>query len=389
VAVLLVVPPAFIQTRFGGTTLATVPTALLVALAAAIVLMRVRFPRSAVVAALVLATVGMAMGGPVISFLLAVLICVFSVARRTNRRTTLVIALSAAVVLTSASLLFLDPLWRDVRAVIQIFAFIGFAAAAGDAGRFRQEYIEAITERARRAEETKESEALRRVAEERLRIARDLHDVLAHQIAVINLHSNVAAQALRERPDDAEKSLSTIREAARTVLGEIGSLLSVLRASDAVSAGTQAPVQGLSELDTLIADFTRSGLSVDTRVQGDPYPLAAVADIVAYRVIQEALTNAHKHGDDRSALLNLDYGAAAFEITVTNTVAASPTPSLSGHGLVGVRERLATIGGSVATERGPGPIYRFTARMPEADGTGIRLPEKSLATPAPPVEGTS
>ncbi|HEV7949187.1 MAG TPA: hypothetical protein VGP24_05405, partial [Glaciihabitans sp.] len=180
VAVLLIVPPAFIQTRFGGTTLSTVPTAVLVAVAAAIVLLRVRFPRSATVAALVVATVGMAMGGPVISLLVAVLICVFSVARRTNRRTTLVIALSAAVVLTSASLLFLDPLWHDVRAVIQIFAFIGFAAAAGDAGRFRQEYIEAITERARRAEETKESEALRRVAEERLRIARDLHDVLAH-----------------------------------------------------------------------------------------------------------------------------------------------------------------------------------------------------------------
>lgn len=117
---------------------------------------------------------------------------------------------------------------------------VGFAAAAGDASRSRRAYIDTITERARRAEETKESEARSRVAEERLKIARDLHDVMAHQIAVISMHAGVASQALPTRPDDAERALATIRQAARTVLGEIASLLRVLRAADPSRAG-QAP----------------------------------------------------------------------------------------------------------------------------------------------------
>jgi len=347
-------------------------------------LLRHRFPRSAAGVVIALCALGV-IAGLVPATIVALLVCLYGEAQRTSRRTSLWIALVAVVVLWLTSYFFYSDGGGDARTFVQILTFVGFASAAGDASRNRREYIEAINERARIAEETKESEARRRVAEERLRIARDLHDVLAHQIAVINLHSNVAAQALRERPDDAERSLSTIRQAARTVLGEIGSLLTVLRSPDAdaftMGLGAHAPVATLADLDDLLAAFARSGLRVDLRTDGSTTrEVPEEVAVVAYRVIQEALTNAHKHGADNSALLYLDYGNDVLEITVTNTVVHGQTRS-SGHGLTGVRERLASVQGELETSRGPGPVFRFTARIPMSGDQSI--PNQPAITDTP------
>jgi signal transduction histidine kinase len=355
----------------------------LTAAALATVLLRHRFPRVTAGVAIVVCSLGV-IAGLVPSTIIALLVCLYGVAQRTTRRTSLWIALAAVVLLWVTTYFFYNVGGGDVRGFFQILTFVGFASAAGDASRNRREYIEAINERARIAEETKESEARRRVAEERLRIARDLHDVLAHQIAVINLHSNVAAQALRERPDDAERSLSTIRQAARTVLGEIGSLLTVLRSPDASSSseglGANAPVATLADLDALLAGFSQSGLRVDLRRDGsDDRTVPEEVSLVAYRVIQEALTNAHKHGADHSALLYMDYGVDILEITVTNTVAHGQTRA-TGHGLTGVRERLVSVNGDLETSRGPGPIFRFTVRLPMAGGTGIHTDPPAAGT---------
>lgn len=311
-----------------------------------------------------------AVDGPLFSYLAALMVVVFSVARHTDRRTAVIVAAVAAVTVGVAGAAFLPAEWGTVRPFVQVIAMVGFAAAAGDASRSRRAFIDTITERARRAEETKESEARRRVAEERLAIARDLHDVVAHQIAVINLHAGVASSALRARPDDAERSLVTIREAARTVLGEIGGLLSVLRTSDPPAdspAAGLAPVPGLAELDRLVADFARGGLRVDVRTVGTPFDLPESVDLVAYRVIQEGLTNAQKHGSDASALLQVEYAPALLDVTVTNTVVAKPGASRSrpaGHGLTGARERVAAVHGTLDTSFGPGPVHRLTARLP-------------------------
>lgn len=352
----------------------TVVVLVLTAAALATVLLRHRFPEGSAGVAIVLCALGV-IAGLVPSTIITLLVCLYGVAQRTTRRTSLWIALAAVVVLWLTTYFFFNEGGGDFQGFIQILTFVGFASAAGDASRNRREYIEAINERARIAEETKESEARRRVAEERLRIARDLHDVLAHQIAVINLHSNVAAQALRERPDDAERSLSTIRQAARTVLGEIGSLLTVLRSPDAEAStpglGAHAPVATLADLDDLLAAFARSGLRVDLRTDGSTnQEVPEEVAIVAYRVIQEALTNAHKHGADNSALLYLDYGDEVLEITVTNTVVHGQTRS-PGHGLTGVRERLASVHGKLETSSGPGPVFRFTARIPMSGDRSI------------------
>jgi len=389
IVVLFVFGPGFARTEFSGTILSSPAAALLVAVSLGSVLLRRRAPLVGASAAVIACVLGLAVGGPIVSYMLAVLVGVFAVARHSPRRISLLFSAATVVLIACAIVAFVYVPWNDLRTLLQLAAFIGFATAAGDANRSHAAYIRGITERARRAEQTKESEALRRVAEERLRIARDLHDLLAHQIAVINLHSSVASQALPDRPDDAEKSLATIREAARTVLGEIGSLLNVLRAPDAAGTGlSTAPVAGLADLEALLLDFERSGLTVEQRVVGTPRPLPGAVDIVAFRVAQEALTNAHKHGADHSALLHVDYQRSAVEITVTNTVPAQPRPGsaaptpASGHGLLGARERVGSVAGTLTAARGPGPVFRFTARLPTgADGSG---PPGSPVTPPVP-----
>jgi signal transduction histidine kinase len=368
--VLLVLGPSFARNDFSGTIFASPATVFLMAMSAGSVLLRRRAPLIGGSVAVVACILGLGVHGPVIAHLVAVLIGVFAVARRSTRRTSLIFSGVTVLLLGGATLLFLDSTWHDARAMLQLAAFVGFATAAGDANRSHAAYIQSITERARRAEETKESEALRRVAEERLRIARDLHDLLAHQIAVINLHSSVASQALPDRPADAETSLATIRQAARTVLGEIGSLLTVLRGTDGGSTGlVTAPVSGLADLETLLTDFERSGLRVDHRVAGAPRPLPGAVDAVAFQIVQEALTNAQKHGADRSALLHLDYRADGLEVTVTNTVdaparAGTTAARNSGHGLLGARERVSSVAGRLTAAPGPGPVFRFTAWLP-------------------------
>lgn len=372
--ILAVVPGAFappndLLVNGGGPQWPTVPTVLLTVAAGLLVGLRLRHPRGAAAAVIAASVAAMAAGGSLFSYLAALMIVVFSVARHTDRRTAVIVAAVAAATVGVTGTALLPEEWGTVRPFVQVSAMVGFAAAAGDASRSRRAFIDTITERARRAEETKESEARRRVAEERLAIARDLHDVVAHQIAVINLHAGVASSALRARPDDAERSLGTIREAARTVLGEIGGLLNVLRTSDppAGPAAGLAPAPGLAELDRLVTDFARGGLRVDVRTVGTPYQLPESVDLVAYRVIQEGLTNAQKHGSDASALLQVEYDPALLDVTVTNTVAAKPRASRSqtpGHGLTGARERVAAVHGTLDTSFGPGPVHRLTARLP-------------------------
>ncbi|QYF73251.1 sensor histidine kinase [Cryobacterium sp. PAMC25264] len=377
IVALFVLGPSLAPHSLGGAATSSVAAAILVLVSAGSVLLRRRAPLVGASAAVVACVLGLAVDGPIVSYLIAVLIGIFAVARWQPRRTSLLFSAATVVLLAAATVAFLETPWNDARAMLQLAAFVGFATAAGDANKSHSAYIRGITERARRAEETKESEALRRVAEERLRIARDLHDLLAHQIAVINLHSSVASQALPDRPADAEKSLATIREAARTVLGEIGSLLNVLRAPDAAALDeSTAPVAGLADLEPLLLDFERSGLRVEHRVVGMPRPLPGAVDSVAFRVAQEALTNAHKHGADRSCLLHLDYQPTGIEITVTNTVttpqraaaagtdAASATAGAAGHGLLGARERVSAVDGTLTAVRGPGPVFRFTAWLP-------------------------
>ncbi|WP_375384270.1 sensor histidine kinase [uncultured Microbacterium sp.] len=310
-------------------------------------------------------------GAEAIAPTLATAIALFGVANRSPRRKTILIALITIAAMTGLSLLTaIDGVFDP--SVFPAAVTLAFAAASGDATRSRREYIVAVQERALRAEETHEAEAQRRITLERLRIARDLHDAVAHQIAVISLNAGVASSSLDARPDKTREALATIREASRAVLAEIGELLAMLRIdeSDASTTTAAAPPQpGLGELDDMLRQFREGGLEITLRVEGDGDPLPQATDRVAYRVIQEALTNALKHGDDHRANVLISRAPDTLRIVVTNPVIAFDTTSgtagaaRSGHGLIGLRERVGSVRGTVETGMSVGG-YRVDASLP-------------------------
>lgn len=300
--------------------------------------------------------------------IIATAIAMFGVATRVPRRVGFGVAGCTVVAIVALSLLAAIGGVFDPRSV-QFAITVAFAAALGDARRSRREYVRAITERAERAEQTRESEAARRVTEERLRIARDLHDAVAHQISVISLKAGVASSALDSRPEKAREALRTIRVAARTVLGEIGDLLEILRRDDD-GTGTPSPQLGLDRLDDLVARFAEVGLDVQTRVEGDLSLATGGVDLVAYRVVQEALTNAHKHGAEHRAHVLISVDVEEMSVVITNPVLPSqgdpdrePGGRGGGHGLLGLRERVASVRGTVMTGPTPGG-YRVAVILP-------------------------
>ncbi|ROS54111.1 sensor histidine kinase [Frigoribacterium sp. PhB24] len=332
---------------------------------------RRRRPVTVLAAVVGLFGIGALLGTLAPGVVLAVGIAVFAVAARTPRRRTIVVTAAAAAAVVLLSLLAALGGVSDPR-IVQFALLIAFAAAAGDASRSRREYIDAVTERAERAERTREAEASRRVAEERLRIARDLHDAVAHQISVISLNAGVASSAIETRPEKAVTALATIRRASRTVLGEIGDLLEVLRAGDSDRAPSPQP--GLARLDELVAGFADAGLVVGTRVEGPLASVSGAVDLVAYRVVQEGLTNASKHGAEHRAHVLIAIDDHEVSVVVTNPVPAlraepDPDDVRGGHGLLGLRERVASVRGVVETGPTPGG-FRLAAVLPVTRGTG-------------------
>ncbi|MFC7304096.1 histidine kinase [Streptomyces monticola] len=233
--------------------------------------------------------------------------------------------------------------------------------------RVYRRYIASVVERAERAERSREEEAARRVAEERLRIARDLHDLLAHSITLIGVQTSVASHVLSVDPDRLDraaisKSLDEIAETCRTARGELRTTLEVLRAGEQDSA--RGPLPGLDGLPELAAAARASGAKVDLSVAAGPAALAPAVGAAVYRIVQEALTNAVRHaGPDVAVSVEIRERAGALEALVRNdgrTVEATPEdPSTPpGYGLIGMRERARSVGGTL--DAGPLPEGGFT-----------------------------
>jgi signal transduction histidine kinase len=299
-------------------------------------------------------------------------IALYTVVSRTARRgaAVAVAAVTAAAlfgVSATASRSVMDPENLDV------VAWTGMAAALGIAVRTWRDYVAAIQERADRAEAGKEEEALRRVAEERLRIARELHDVIAHNIALINVQAGVASHLLRTQPDKADDALGHIRDAGRTVLDELASLLLVLRRSDRSGddrTDPAEPVPGLSRLGRLVESLAAAGLRVRHEQAGVPRQPPVAVDLAAYRIIQEGLTNAHKHGRGE-ARLRIEYRPDALLVQIRNPLPTeSPQPPAGiGHGLTGMRERAHAVGGSLHSGADADGTFHLDARLPLPEAT--------------------
>lgn len=312
---------------------------------------------------------------------LPAVVALYTVARRRPRRVGLLCLAGAVAAAILAFGIATDGPERDLRGLVSVITALATAAAFGDANRTRRAYIDQLTDRAERAEATREAEARHRVAEDRLRIAQDLHDVVAHQLAVINLQAGVASSSVRRRPVEAESALEVIHGAARSALREIGGLLTMLRDETDEPGAPTEPVASLDRLDELIEQFRRSGLDVVRTGPGPVGPLPPAVDLVAYRVVQEALTNAHKHGTGR-AELDVTGTASQLTITVENPVPAaageprhgSESQRGSGHGLRGLRERVASVRGELVVSRpDEAGRFRLTARIPlAAHGGAVR-----------------
>ena len=234
---------------------------------------------------------------------------------------------------------------------------------AADRTRLRRERIAELEERALRAEREAERERQLAAAEERTRIARDLHDSAGHAINVILVHAGAARLHAEKDPVRSRDALATIEAVAHETLREIDQLVTALREDEETAA---SPI-GLAALDALVKRHRDAGLDVRVRVDGKPRQLAPAVDQAAYRILQESLTNALRHGGG-TAGVELRYGAGAIEIGVTNP-AASDGAHGAGHGIVGMRERASLLGGAVEAGSQNGS-FRVRARLPYGSEEG-------------------
>jgi signal transduction histidine kinase len=239
----------------------------------------------------------------------------------------------------------------------------GGAWLAGDRTRLRRERMAELEERALRAEREAERERRLAAAEERGRIARDLHDSAGHAINVILVHAGMGRLQTERDPERAREAFATIEEVARETVGEIDQMVRVLR-EDVSLDGEVEPPAGLASLEGLVERHRAAGLDVSSSVYGERRPLPAAVDRGAYRIIQEALTNAARHGNG-NARVQIDFGERELEVLVENVlVPGRPARSEGGgHGLVGMRERAALLGGSL--DAGPREgRFEVRARLP-------------------------
>jgi signal transduction histidine kinase len=350
----------------------------------------VAFRRRAPILAFSLAVVGGALqvviGQPAASDL-ALLVLLYTVAAYRPRRasiTALLVCLggSAVAVLT----------WGPVngvnlasRLIFSAFLFGGLELTVwilGDSMRYRRGYYAALEDRAARLEAERHAQAKVAAAAERARIARELHDVVAHHVSVMVVQADGAGYALRTDPDRAAAALQAIAGTGRQALTEMRRLLGVLRTADDQAA--LAPVPGLGELRELLEQARAAGLEVAYTLSGVPRDLSEGAELAAYRVVQESLTNTRKHaGLAATAAVTLRYEPDGLVVEVTDDGLGGGIAESGGLGLAGMRERIAMYGGTVTAGPLPGGGFGVTARLPCPQTASERAAAPSPASEAP------
>lgn len=245
------------------------------------------------------------------------------------------------------------------------FAWVIFAILIGDSMRSRREATQEAQLRAEQAELTREEEARRRVSEERIDIARELHDIVAHNLALINIQAGVAAHVMDQNPEQAREAFKNIKMASHATLQELRSLLKVLRDQSPGSA-SYTPTVGLEGLEQLIAGIRDAGIEVEVEKDTRHGRLPATVDLAAYRILQEALTNVVKHADRSKVKIDIDQDDARLAIKVLNDSGVGSTGSTigAGSGITGMRERAAALGGTLEAGPMPNGGFRIEAVLP-------------------------
>jgi signal transduction histidine kinase len=304
----------------------------------------------------------------------AILILLYTLAAYTPRRTSvwgLAVCLAGSVVgivrwinLTNHGVLG----WLIAGATL----FAGPALLAwvlGDSMRYRRAYYASLEDRAARLEAERDAQAQVAAVAERARIARELHDVIAHNVSVMVVQADGASYALDADPGRAREALAAISATGRQALAEMRRLLGVLRREEEGGTSERAPQPGIGELGELLDKARGAGLPVSFTVEGEPQPLPGGIALAAYRIVQESLTNTRKHaGPVASASVTLRYSDAALVLAISDDgrgdLGGAAMPGATGHGLTGMRERVAMYGGSVAAGPRPAGGFEVVATLP-------------------------
>jgi signal transduction histidine kinase len=254
---------------------------------------------------------------------------------------------------------------------VQFALIFGAAWLLGLFAHNYRAYAARLEQRTAELEQAREALARRAVTEERLRLARELHDVVAHAVSVIAVQSGVGAHVADSRPGEVGKALAAIEATSRAALTELRRLLGVLR-QDGEPQASLTPAPGLANLEGLLAEVAEAGLAVRLRVEGAPSPLPAGVDLSAYRIVQEALTNVVKHAGPAHAQVTIRYRDHEVAVEVIDdgrgvaAVATDGRRGRTGHGLIGMAERVAAFGGDLEVGPRPGGGFRVAARLPLA-----------------------
>jgi signal transduction histidine kinase len=294
------------------------------------------------------------------TFMAAFLVAAYSAGRYAAGRSLVAAALTIVVAIPFAVIEPGEPFSVSDSAFIVLF-FVG-PFVVGRIIRLRGERERDLEGRAAALEVERDAKAREAVVEERSRIARELHDVVAHAISVMVLQARGGRRMLAEHPGETRAALDTIERAGEQALGEMRRLLGILRQDDEQLA--LAPQPSLARIDELVARLGATGLPVDVTVEGEPLELPPGIDVSAYRIVQEALTNALKHAGPARARVILRYSSEDLELEILDDGVGAPNGGGSGHGLAGIRERVAVYGGELEQGARAEGGYAVRARLP-------------------------
>ncbi|MFD4941481.1 sensor histidine kinase [Streptomyces sp. NPDC058409] len=335
---------------------------------AVLLLWQRRYPRTVVVVTTVCGGVLGVMGNrigfdPSPSVAGAALVALYLLALRTDLRTTTVYTAGATVAIAIVSIVWgKGALLRPDQ--IGVLSCVLLAGAVGESVRSRRGHVAAVEARAELAERTREEEARRRVSEERTRIARELHDIVAHHITLAHAQAATAAYLMRSRPEQAQQMMDQLAGTTSSALRELKSTVGLLR-SEGDPETPLEPSPGLAQLPDLIASFEQTGLVVSVSVEGTERPLSPGTDLTAYRIVQEALTNVTKHAGSAAASVRLGYSRRLLTLSITDEGhAPQAAGGAPGYGLIGMRERALSVGGRLAAGHRASGGFEVTTELP-------------------------
>jgi signal transduction histidine kinase len=294
------------------------------------------------------------------TFTVAILLAIYSVGRYARGR-----ALIAGVVIVATAIPFAAVEPGDPVTAPDIAFFVIFFGGPLVVGRFvrsRREHEHALEGRAEQLAVERDTRAREAVAQERTRIARELHDVVAHAISLMVLQARGGRRLLTQDPDETRHALDAIEHAGEQALVEMRRLLGLLRHSE--NEPSLAPPPSLSRIEELVAGIRASGLPVEVSVEGEPVELPPGVDVSAYRIVQEALTNALKHSGPAHASVTVTYGLDAVDLAIVDDGRGASAVNGTGYGLAGMRERVAIYGGSFESGPGADGGYALRVRLP-------------------------